>query len=219
MSSGSLPFGTYHRTAALGSGSFGAVVTVYNDDGEEFAMKLFERDDGGDEEDGEYQVPKPVDLGALREISCLRLFRGENRHENIIELHDVQTDWTQEIESTGAGTSGCLSIALPLGKGGSLASAIQRGTVQGFPKQAKVTLAHGILSAVAFLHDNGIIHRDIKSDNVLIEYDMDAGTWKSILIDFSLAKPIRATMWGGKRCDANALDVEAVAHTGEVSIG
>ena len=32
----------------------------------------------------------------------------------------------------------------------------------------KVAIAHGLLSAVAHLHDNGLIHRDIKSDNVML---------------------------------------------------
>ena len=41
MSSGTLPLSTYHRAAALGEGTYGSVVVVYNDDGEEFALKLF----------------------------------------------------------------------------------------------------------------------------------------------------------------------------------
>lgn len=34
MASGTLPLATYHRAAALGEGTFGSVVIVYNDDGE-----------------------------------------------------------------------------------------------------------------------------------------------------------------------------------------
>jgi len=182
-------------------------VTVYNDDGQEFALKLFlpDNDDDDDEE-----TKQPTEIGALREISCLRLFRGDNKHENIVELQDVQTEWNEDgDEGGGAGTSGCLGMALPLGKSGSLADAIRNGTFQGYPKTAKVAIAHGLLSAVAFLHDNGILHRDIKSDNILLSPSMEP-----ILIDFSLAKPIDGTIWGHPELHAEQL--EAIGHTGEV---
>ena len=38
------------------------------------------------------------------------------------------------------------------------------------------------LCAVSFLHKNGIMHRDIKSENVMLDDAMNA-----VLIDFSLA--------------------------------
>ena len=51
MSSGSLPIETYHRAQTLGSGTYGSVVAVYNDDGQEFAMKLFVDDDDVEEDE------------------------------------------------------------------------------------------------------------------------------------------------------------------------
>jgi serine/threonine protein kinase len=57
-------------------------------------------------------------------------------------------------------------------------------------KQEKVETAHGVLCAVSHLHDNSILHRDIKSDNIVLEYssDGDPSTIRPVLIDFSLAK-------------------------------
>ena len=69
MTSGELPLERYHRASSIGEGTFGSVVTVYNDAGEEYALKLFLHEDDDDEE----QENPPLDLGALREISCLRL--------------------------------------------------------------------------------------------------------------------------------------------------
>ena len=46
MSSGRLPYGHYHRAQALGEGTYGSVVCVYNDAGEELALKVFDPDEG-----------------------------------------------------------------------------------------------------------------------------------------------------------------------------
>jgi len=50
-------------------------------------------------------------------------------------------------------------------------------------KGLKRRVAHNLLSAVAYLHDNGVMHRDIKTENVMFRDDMTA-----VLIDFGLAK-------------------------------
>jgi serine/threonine protein kinase len=85
-----------------------------------------------------------------------------------------------------------------------------------FSKKAKVSIAFGILRAISFLHNTcGILHRDVKSDNILIKYDTCNDVWQPILIDFSLAKPIRTNMWGDNSIPSMT-DMEHVLHTGEV---
>ena len=72
MSSGSLPLATYHRAQSVGSGTYGSVLTVYDDDGNEFALKLFVEDEESDDDreiDG-------IELGALREVSLLRILHN-----------------------------------------------------------------------------------------------------------------------------------------------
>jgi serine/threonine protein kinase len=223
MSSGTLPLAKYHRASRVGEGSFGSVLTVYDDNGSEYAIKLFAKEDEND----------PIDIGALREISCLRLLRQQNAHPNVIALVDVQSSILDEEEEGGAGTEG-LGMVLPLFPDGSVAAAIHDKRLHGLPRRDKVRLAHGLLSAVAYLHDNGIIHRDIKSDNVLLKLD-ENGMYHPVLIDFSLAKPINATMWelsqkdqstnkmkknsaGSSSLDFSTwkTDLEAFRHTGEV---
>ena len=244
MSSGTLPFQQYHRTSHLGDGTFGSVVIVYNNDGEEYAMKLFMEDDnddnhGSDENESDYTPSKPISIGTLREISCLRLLRGENSHPNIIEMVDIQpkaNDCTydddddddddddeydddegndENHEERGAGTSNYIGMTIPLGKYGSLADAIQKNIFRTASKSQKVYIAHGILSAIEFLHETcGIVHRDIKCDNILLDYNTHEERWVPILIDFSLAKPINTTMWNNNT--PTTLDIENVQHTGEV---
>mmetsp|Transcript_28175 Transcript_28175/g.56683 ORF Transcript_28175/g.56683 Transcript_28175/m.56683 type:complete len:440 (+) Transcript_28175:56-1375(+) len=199
MASGTLPFSTYHRAQALGEGTYGSVVCVYNDAGEEMALKIFECDEGNE----------TLELGTLRELSILRLLRGSNSHPNIVEMVDVMEPGGEE----GDCTNGNLCMAMPLFRMGDMRQAIKTEIVSpgAAGRKQRVHIAHGLLSAVAFLHDNHIIHRDIKSDNVMItladEESGDEDNIKPVLIDFSLAKFVDGQ---------NAVLPPGSTHTGEV---
>eukprot|EP00956_Cyclotella_meneghiniana_P031278 scaffold81739_cov67-Cyclotella_meneghiniana.AAC.6 len=194
MSSGRLPYGHYHRAQALGEGTYGSVVCVYNDAGEELALKVFDPDEDND----------TMELGTLREISILRILRGDNGHPNVVEMVDIQTPGEEDF------VDGNLCMAMPLYKLGDLRGAIKRGVISTGPsgRKQRVEIAHGLLSAVAFLHDNHIIHRDIKTDNVMVTISEDDGeTIVPVLIDFSLAKFVDGE---------NAVLPPGATHTGSI---
>jgi serine/threonine protein kinase len=168
-----LPGKEYYRASKLGEGSYGSVVTVYDDDGCEYAAKVFDCDDSSEDESDDSEddwTPSSssgVDVGALREISMLRFINGA--HPNIMRLFDVTT------------MGGSLCMIMPKAKG-SLADAIEKQSLSG---SQKLTIATLLLHAVAFLARHGVMHRDIKPDNILLN-----GLEQPCLTDFSLCKPI-----------------------------
>jgi len=66
-------------------------------------------------------------------------------------------------------------------EGESLADKIQRGGAQ--PEEQAVVWAGQLLDALAYCHGQGVIHRDIKPQNIIITPD-----GKAVLVDFGLVK-------------------------------
>ena len=73
-----------------------------------------------------------------------------------------------------------MGMIMPLYEQGTLREAIERGRLA--DRKNKVRVARRLLSAVAFLHENGIVHRDVKGKNILVSRD---GAVK--LADFGVA--------------------------------
>jgi len=213
---------TYCQTEELGEGSYGSVLSVFNEEGHNYAMKQFKseydkegletlkafldennweetpdgagsdkvhilpesRDDGSvgvgsslysdTETDTDHQTPIPgMETGALREISILRCLSNiqksdaNYRHPNIISIYDIC--W---FDDTISMVMPKMSMSLEVAVGQKILN-----------NKQKVKIAHGLLFALDFLHANDIIHRDVKTDNVLLDDDMTA-----VLCDFSLTK-------------------------------
>ena len=156
--SGYLPNNNYFRTNSLGKGSYGSVYTVYDNNGNQFALKLFDKN----EED------ETLDLSTMREISMMRILRNNNGYEGILQIKDIINQ------------NGLLGIIMP-----KFNFNLQDSIINKFFKKRKqkIIFIHHLLSAVAFLHDNNIIHRDIKSENIMINNE-----GLPVLIDFSIAK-------------------------------
>ncbi|KAF4714085.1 P-TEFb-associated cyclin-dependent protein kinase Cdk9, partial [Perkinsus olseni] len=157
------PGKSYDRAGQLGEGSFGAVLTVYEaDSGAEYAAKRFELN----EDDG-----CTLSSGALIEVSFLSAIRMASLDKKgIIHLEDV-CELTEEGEDI-------LCAVVPK-YNCSLEEAIQ-GTKKGYsgqwrslvPPPSLLSIAIPLLEAVAVLHSNGVVHRDIKSANVMLTEEL-----------------------------------------------
>lgn len=89
----------------------------------------------------------------LREIAQEVEIMSSLAHPNIVKYMFCERD------------DNCISIFMELCSGGSLTSLINNGEL-GDPAQVKRILTD-IISAVAYLHNKRIVHRDMKPDNVL----------------------------------------------------
>jgi serine/threonine protein kinase len=181
-----LPSRAYIRASSLGSGSYGEVVVVYDaEEGSEWAAKRFEVD----EEDGS------LTEGALVELSVLVLCQGVPSLA-VAQLQDVcslpvEMDMKSKAElreeygsdsgiSAGGEALEDLCAVMPRYTC-SLSSAITGRALTG--GKSKLEVALGLLKALVVLHGSGLMHRDIKSDNVMLDQAL-----RPVLIDFSLSK-------------------------------
>ncbi len=84
-----------------------------------------------------------------------------------------------------AGTSdGMPYYTMPFVKGESLRALLTRGTV--LPLHEQLNVLRDVARALSYAHGEGVVHRDIKPDNILLS----AGT--AVVTDFGIAKAITA---------------------------
>lgn len=109
-----------------------------------------------------------------RELEAL----SQSRHPNILEIIGHADDGPENL------------IVMPLMEGGTLAESLPSM----FWSSRSVTLGQ-VVRAVAFLHGKKMVHRDIKSSNVLL----DSSRRSARLADFGLAKD-QVQRGSGKTC-------------------
>ena len=113
-------------------------------------------------------------------------------HPNIVTIHDVGA----AVVENSDGTSDTVHyIAMELIEGETLAKRIRDGA----PLRILLELMHGVADALASAHSAGILHRDLKPDNIMVTSE-----GRAKIVDFGLAKLIQ----GESGIETDTLTVE-----------
>ncbi|VDK35194.1 unnamed protein product [Taenia asiatica] len=163
------PVEDYEKITKVGQGTFGEVFKVQHKTTKEiFALKRLRTE----------KETEGFPVTALREVIILQMLR----HENIVRLHGIchkrslnangsRYEFYLLFEFCDHDLAGLLSqkvdINLPVKKG----------------------IAKQLLTGIKFLHDNNVLHRDLKASNILIDR---SGHLK--IADFGLAR-VTVTPW------------------------
>jgi type II secretory pathway pseudopilin PulG len=136
------------------------------------AVKIVQAD-----EDGEGDSAQIADIARRfqREAGLL----GNFSHPNILPVHDsgVQGD--------------LLYLVMQFAPDGSLADAIKGRTAHPLTLPASPAFVADLIGQVAaalqYTHDRGVVHRDVKPGNVLLQLEPN-GHWHALLADFGIAR-------------------------------
>ena len=140
--------------------------------------------------------PSPSDV--LRFVSEAKI-TGQLEHPNIVPVHELGVDEKAQVFYTMKFVRG-----ITLMKVLDLIAEGQAATVAKYPLGQLLTVFQKVCDAIAFAHSKGVIHRDLKPDNVMI------GDFGEVLVmDWGLAKVLDPT-----RGKAAAYDGRSIIRTG-----
>lgn len=133
-------------------------------------------------------------LGEVRMLSALQ-------HPCIVEMygHQISSKWAPSVNDSPGPRILQSAIFMEYINGGSLKCYIEKLSRAGekhAPVQLALCIAKDVASALVEMHLKNIMHRDIKSENILIDLDSKTadGTPVVKLCDFDRAVPLRSYM-------------------------
>ncbi len=167
--------GRYRVVSELGRGGMGGVWEVEDDAGTKFALKA---------PASGVAAPAMVTQRFAREANAVRLLD----HPNLVGAVDVFVE------------AGYLFLVMERVVGRTLTKALAPGPLA--PRRALV-IARQVLEGAGHAHAAGVIHRDLKPDNImLVERGEPGNTWETAkIVDFGLVKLVgdaEAAFGGGK---------------------
>ena len=152
----------YTVVEVLGVGGMGAVFLGQKDGaGELVAIKVLLNQAASPEEKGRFE----------REMTlAMRV-----QHKNVLSIID-----------TGQTEEGLTFVCVPALAGKELRDLLKHSSEQGFAPQLACHLFEQVLHGLQAVHDAGIVHRDMKPENVFV---LAGGMQEIRIMDFGLAKP------------------------------
>jgi tRNA A-37 threonylcarbamoyl transferase component Bud32 len=167
--------GKYELIARIGEGGLSHVYRARRIHiGDEVAVKIMRREFAGDE---------AARARFRREASAAAMLR----HPNIITIYDFAETDSDRIPAY---------IVMDLINGAPLRELLNSGP---FAVERAERLMRGICAGIAAAHKRGVIHRDLKPDNVLVMAPDDISDFESVrIVDFGFAKLVTDAAAGEK---------------------
>jgi len=128
------------------------------------------------------------DAFAMKTISLAHVSAAELRQEIEMQRKLDHPSIVRIFESYEDHAGGQMYIIMELCTGDNLVASMRKHR-HGYGERAAATLVEKVLSAITYCHHHGIVHRDIKLDNIMYESNNEGGELK--LIDFGFAKKVR----------------------------
>ncbi|KAK6138707.1 hypothetical protein DH2020_027550 [Rehmannia glutinosa] len=143
--SGSIILDKYHLGRLLGRGSFAKVylARLLENSDSDVAIKVIDK---------AATVDAAMEPRIIREVSAMRRL---HQHPNILKLHEVMA------------TKSKIYLVMELAQGGELFAKLNR--CRRFSESTARKYFQQVVSALRFCHQNGVFHRDIKPQNLLLD--------------------------------------------------
>ncbi|MDQ3033593.1 MAG: serine/threonine protein kinase, partial [Myxococcota bacterium] len=160
--------GRYHRETEIGRGGMGRVVQVHDAHlGREVAMKELLSQQGGE--------GAALSIGAVARFLREARITGQLEHPGIVPVHEL-----------GQRADGTIYYTMKRIRGRSLASVLREKDAGAGALGARLELIRAfrdVCEAIAYAHSRGVVHRDLKPDNVMVgEFG------ETLVVDWGLAK-------------------------------